>query len=101
MGQAHRSTCSGPRERRHLDAASAGKLLVLLAPVVMGALGRAQRHQALDANGLSSMLAGEHQNAQQVAPDLMSLASQLLNHDGTGSPLGALGGIVGRLFGGR
>lgn len=84
-----------------MNAGSAGQLLTMLAPIVMGALGRAQRQQGLDAGGLGAMLQGEHQDLHQNAPDAMGLVNQLLGQQGGGSALNEIGGMVGKLFGGR
>lgn len=81
-----------------LDAQQAGRILALVAPIVMGALGRAKRQGNLDAGGVAGALGDEHANLQQSMPDLMGTASQLLG--GTGSSLASqLGGIAGNLFG--
>lgn len=48
-----------------LDAGKAGALLSMLAPVVMGALGKAKRSGGLDAGGLAAMLGQER---QRMAP---------------------------------
>jgi hypothetical protein len=82
-----------------MNAGSAGQLLTLLAPVVMGALGRAQRQQGLDAGALGSLLQNEHQDLHRNAPDAMGLVTQLLGQEGGG--LSEIGGRVGKLLGGR
>lgn len=43
-----------------LDKRQVAALLVTLAPIVLGVLGRAQRQRKLDASGLASMLGTEH-----------------------------------------
>lgn len=48
-----------------IDAGKAGALLTMLAPMVMGALGKAQRSGGLDAGGLAAMLGQER---QRMAP---------------------------------
>jgi hypothetical protein len=58
-----------------LDRGAAGSLLGALAPVVMGALGREQRSQGLDAQGLARMLADQKDNIAHALP--ASLASSL------------------------
>src|SRR5215471_15098717 len=58
-----------------LDTGQAATLMATIAPIVMSALGRVQRSQGLDANGLTSLLQGEHSSATQSQPDLMGLAS--------------------------
>ena len=42
-----------------MNASSAASLLALLAPLVMGALGRTQRQGSLDAGGLADTLGSE------------------------------------------
>jgi hypothetical protein len=84
-----------------LDAARAGQLLMMLAPVVMGALGRSQRSDNMDASGLADMLGHERQQLGQSSPDLAGLATRLLDRDGDGSIAEELSGIAGKLFGGR
>src|SRR5215471_17096611 len=80
-----------------MNAGSAGQLLTMLAPIVMGALGRAQRQQGLDSAGLGAMLQGEHQDLHQSAPGPMDMVTRLLGQESGG--LSEIGGIVGKLFG--
>jgi len=68
-----------------LDAGSAGKLLTMLAPLVMGALGKAQRSSNLDARSLSSMLGEERQQVTRKMPEGLDMLSSLLDRDGDGS----------------
>lgn len=86
-----------------LDAGTIGRLLVTLAPVVLGAVGKAKREKQLDAGGLSQFLAGERQEIEQKAPDQMELIAGLLDADGDGK-IGADEiakgvGLLGKLFG--
>src|SRR5215470_9837306 len=60
-------------ERTGLDANSAGQLLQTMAPLVMGALGKTQQQQGLDAQGLSEFLGDQHQQTQAAAPDLVGM----------------------------
>jgi hypothetical protein len=83
-----------------LDTGSIAKLLPILAPIVMGALGRAQRQGNLDTNGLSSMLAGERKQAES-AGSLGGLAALLdADRDGniTDDVAKAGMGLLGRLL---
>lgn len=84
-----------------LNGTQAAQLMAMLAPIVMGVLGRAQRSQGLDAGGLASMLQGEHATAAQAQPGLMGLATQLLDRNNDGSMLDDLMKGVGGLLGGR
>lgn len=84
-----------------LDAGTAGRLLMLLAPLVLGALGRAQRQRGLDAGGLSDVLGHERQRVEQANPQHRGLLNVLLDRDGDGQVLDDLAGLAGGLFGDR
>lgn len=83
-----------------LDAATAGRLLMLLAPFVLGALGRAQRQRGLDQGGLSDVLNGERQRVEQMHPQHGGLLNVLLDRDGDGQIMDDLAGMAGGLLGG-
>jgi hypothetical protein len=84
-----------------LDAGSIGQLLMIAAPLVMGALGKTQQEQGLDASGLADLLGQQQQAAQQSNPDLMSVLGNLLDMDKDGSALDDILGLAGKLFSGR
>jgi hypothetical protein len=67
-----------------LDMASVAKLLPMLAPIVLGAIGKMQQQHGFDAAGLSSELTRERRRMVQAEPDAMSALESLLdsNHDG-------------------
>lgn len=71
-------------QQTSLSAGTISKLLPMLAPLVMGALGRAQREQGLNSGKLAELLGGERQRAEQAAPDAMGIMGQLLDRDGDG-----------------
>ncbi|HXV63749.1 MAG TPA: DUF937 domain-containing protein [Vicinamibacteria bacterium] len=85
-----------------LDAAKVAQLLSLLAPLVMGALAKAQRQRGLDAGGLSSFLQDERRSTEKAAPDVMSSLGRLLDADADGSALDDVAqigsGLLGALF---
>jgi hypothetical protein len=70
-----------------LDRSSAGSLLGALAPVVLGALGREQRAQGLDAQGLARLLTSQKDGIVKALPS--GLASAL-------GSTGLLDGVVDR-----
>lgn len=86
-----------------LDSASASKMLALVAPMVLGALGKAKRQGNLDSSQLASMLGQESENIARKAPQEMSMLNTLLDTDGDGDmDLGDLAkgtGMLGKLFG--
>jgi hypothetical protein len=93
---------SGLSQATGLDAGSAGQLLTMLAPLVMGALGKTQRQQGLDAGALASMLGGEAQQIRRAQPAGMGMLGQLLDADGDGQiadDVAKIGtGLLGKLF---
>lgn len=84
-----------------LDGASAAKLLALLAPIVMAALGRQRAQGGLDGGGLGDLLGGERARMQQNAPDAFGMLTRVLDQDGDGSIADDVGGLLGGLFGKR
>lgn len=70
-------------ERTGLDTESITKLLAILAPVVLGMLGKQQREKNLDPTGLSTLLAAESKQASQSAPDFLGLLGGLLSSGGS------------------
>lgn len=81
-----------------LDQGSAGNLLQTVAPLVMGALGREQRQNGLDASGLSQFLGEQQQQAQATNPDLMQSLSSILDSNRDGSVVDDLSRIAGTFF---
>lgn len=78
-----------------LDAGTAGRLLMMLAPLVLGALGRTQRQRGLDAGGLSDILGGERRRIEQANPGNRGLLDSLLDRDGDGQIMDDLAGMAG------
>ena len=52
-----------------LDSSSTGRLLGMLAPVVMSALGKVKKQENLDAEGVSKLLDEERAQIEREAPD--------------------------------
>jgi len=84
-----------------LDMAKVGPLLAMLAPVVLGALGKARKERGLGPQDLSAMLGGERDAMSAASPGMMGALSQLLDRDRDGSVVDDLGGMLGGLFGRR
>ena len=103
LGQRQAPVAQGLGGATGLNSNQSSQLLAMLAPLVLGALGRARQSEGLDAGGLASVLAGQRQQAQQTSP-AMSMLNQLLDADGDGSALdeiaeqglGMLGGLLGK-----
>lgn len=80
-----------------LSAGQIGQILMMLAPVVLGMLGRTQRQQGLDAGGLAGLIGQQSVQAQQASP-MMGMLNQLLDRDGDGSSLDDIAGMVGGML---
>ena len=83
-----------------LDTGKAGQLLSMLAPIVMGALGKTQRGQGLDAGGVGAMLGQEQRRIERREPGLGGMLGSLLDADGDGSVVDDITKIGGSLLGG-
>jgi hypothetical protein len=81
-----------------MNASSMGQLLVTLAPIVMGFLGRTRQQQAIGPSGLAGLLGGETEYAQQAAPGLMGTINRFLDSNGNGSSVDELAGILGGML---
>ena len=68
-----------------LDMGTIARLLPILAPIVMGYLGRQKQEQGMDAGALAGMLGGAQQQMQEQQSPLMGMLSAVLdqNHDGS------------------
>ena len=66
-----------------LDSATSSKLLAMLAPMVMAALGRMMQGGQVNANSLGGLLGGESQRIQQAPPSALGgLMGTVLDRDG-------------------
>lgn len=81
-----------------VDGAAVGQVLEMLAPVVMGALGRQTASKGLDAGDLAGMLKGEAQTAGQSSPDVLGSLMGMLDTDKNGSVVDNVVGMLGKLF---
>ena len=94
-----------------LDAAKVGKLLMILAPIVMSALAKRKQQAGLDAEGLARELEQEQHQMERNTPGMAKGGlMDLLDRDGDGSIAGEIGsigaalggsGLLGGLLGGR
>jgi hypothetical protein len=75
---------SGISNATGLDSATSGKLMKILAPMVLGAIGKQTRAEKMDAGGLTSWLTKQTQSAEQSSAKSSSLIGRLLDQDGDG-----------------
>jgi len=85
-----------------VDEDSVGRILALVAPLLMGALGKAKREYGLDASGLAAALGQQERAARRVSPSAVDVFSRMLDSDGDGDPLDDIvkmgSGLLGGLF---
>lgn len=81
-----------------MDQNSAGSLLEMIAPLVMGAVGREQQQKGLDSNGLSDFLVQQQQAEAQSNPGLMGTLSSMLDSNRDGDVADDLGRMAGGFF---
>ena len=85
-----------------VDMASVTKILAMVAPLIMGALGKAKRQQGFDASGLAAALGQQEQAARKVSPSAVDMFSKMLDSDGDGDPMDDIvkmgSGLLGSLF---
>lgn len=97
LGGQRQSVETGLSHMAGLDPAKAGMLLSMLAPLVMGALGKAQRDGKLDPGALTAMLGAEQQRAADAAPGVMGMLEKVLDRNHDGSVMDEIGGLLGKL----
>jgi hypothetical protein len=99
LGGKQQTVQTGLSQATGLDAGKAGQLLTMLAPLVMGAIGKAKRENQLDSGGLSTLLTGEHEQLKQSAPGVMGALGRFLDQNNDGSVMDDVGGMLGKAFG--
>jgi hypothetical protein len=101
LGEKRGTVEQGVSKASGLDPATVAKLMTMLAPLVMGALGKVKRERNLNASSLTNLLESERTRVQRENPALSGLAQLLdADHDGqVGDDLAALGKkFLGGLF---
>jgi hypothetical protein len=78
-----------------MDPAKVARMMSMLAPMVMGYLGRQKRQKNLDARSLGDLLGGEAGLMEQKSPGF-GMLGKLLDKDGDGS---IADDLLGKLFG--
>ena len=68
-----------------LDSGKTGNLMAMLAPVIMGTLGKTKRQQGLDVGGIASLLTNSVSTQRGSNNPTMDLVTRMLDADGDGS----------------
>jgi hypothetical protein len=99
LGNKQEALQTGLGQSTGVDPSSVGQILEILAPMVMGALGRQTQQSGMDAGGLTNFLQGQAQSARQSQPDILGSVMGMLDTNKDGSIIDDVGGILGKLFG--
>jgi hypothetical protein len=79
------AVAQGVSQASGLDMGTVAKLLPLLAPIVMGYLGRQKQQQGMDAGTLAGMLGQQQQQMQEQQSPMMGMLSSILDSNRDGS----------------
>lgn len=99
LGQRRSAVENGVGKMSGLSSGQVSQLLAMLAPLVMGALGRQKRRTGLDARDLAGMLSKERSAFERQAPQSMSMLGQLLDQDGDGQIMDDVASVGAGLLG--
>ena len=98
LGDSQAATESKIAKVSGLDTGLVGRLLPLLAPIVLSYVGKMIKTQGFDASGLTKYLSAQQGFARAAAPGLLGFLENIDAND-DGSVLDDLGRLAGRLFG--
>lgn len=100
FGGQQSTVAQGVSQASGLDMGKVGPLLAILAPIVMGAIGRSRQQEGIGTSDLGGLLGGA---AQQMGggSDLMGMLSGMLDRNRDGSAVDDVVGMLGGLLGGR
>ena len=87
-----------------MDKNQVSALMVKLAPLLMGVLGKTKKEQGLDSGGLASLIQGTVAAQKQQGNPVMNMVTAMLDKDGDGSVVDDLvesagKGLLSKLFG--
>jgi hypothetical protein len=81
-----------------LDGDKTGSLMSMLAPMVLGTLGKAKKEQGMGIEDLTGFLTGSVKKQQERAPE-MGIIGKLLDRDGDGSYMDDIAGMGMNILG--
>ncbi|HNL95208.1 MAG TPA: DUF937 domain-containing protein, partial [Saprospiraceae bacterium] len=88
-----------------IDTGKIMNMMVMIAPLVMGMLGKAKQTTGMDAGGLVNIL-GSVMGGKAGSNPIMGVLTGILDKDGDGNVMddlmgGGIGNLLGGLFGGK
>jgi hypothetical protein len=85
-------------QKSGMDISQVAQLLITLAPIVMGFLGKKKQEQNLDAGSLQNMLGEQQQTMQASGNPMMDMVSGMLDRDKDGSSMDDLASMAMSYF---
>jgi hypothetical protein len=98
LGQKQTAAAEQISQHTGLNTGQVAQILLTLAPIVMGYLGKQQRAQGLNADGLSTMLGGQQQQIQSSDNSMMGMVNNFLDADKDGSAVDDLASMAMNYF---
>jgi hypothetical protein len=98
FGQKQGAAAQQVSQNSGLDMGQVAQLLIMLAPIVMGYLGKQKQQANLDSNGLSNLLNEKQQEIQSSDNPMMSSISNVLDSDNDGSMMDDLATLASNYF---
>ncbi|MEJ7862840.1 MAG: DUF937 domain-containing protein [Pyrinomonadaceae bacterium] len=98
FGQKQGAAAQQVSQNSGLDLGQVAQLMITLAPIVMGYLGRQKQQANLDSNGLSNLLNEKQQEIQSSDNPMMSSISNMLDSDNDGSMMDDLASLASNYF---
>lgn len=81
-----------------LGGDKAGSLMSMLAPMVLGTLGKAKKEQGMGLQDLTSFISGSVQDHQKKGGEEMGMIGKFLDQDGDGSYMDDVAGMGMKMF---
>ncbi len=106
LGDQQDSVVSAVSQATNLDSSKLSSMMTMLAPIIMGVLGKAKQDTGADAGGLSNILSSVMGSQSGGGNSIMNMVTSLLDKNKDGSVMddilgGSVGSMLGGLFGGK
>jgi len=100
LGNKQSSIIEAISKSNGLNTNQTSGLMMKLAPLLLGVLGKQKRKQGLDVSGISDLLTGarKQQEEQQTGSPIGGMLKNLLDQDGDGSIMDDVSGMLGRFL---
>ncbi len=101
LGDRKEPAIQGLSQKSGLDLSMIASLLPLLAPIVMGMLGKKERSGGISFDNITDALGNDTRRAADDSPDIGDLLGSVLGGGKSGESGGGIGDVLGSIFGKR